>query len=157
MSLTSFLYTLKVWLSAVFVSPLLFITGILITGVFLNMHTTFQITGQTLAGDWDMYKTIVIFGAAFSFPTWLIFLLAIMIAVKSSDSAKRRKLIALIIAGVLAIVTCAAIFYFFGFLLDIGFIYLPLSYCACIIVAAWYYKLEEVVDQPSSEVSMIEH
>lgn len=142
MSLTTFSYALKVWLSAVFVSPLLFIVGIYFAALFLNMNTAFQITSETLASDWDLYKTMVFFGAAFSFPAWLIFLLAIMMVMKSSDSARRRKQLTFAIAVALALGTSGAIFRFFGILFDTSFSYLSLSYCICIAAAGWYYKLE---------------
>lgn len=150
MSATTFLYTLKVWLSAVFVAPLLFITGISVKEVFFDMDTTSQITGQMLAGDWKVYKSIVLLGAVFSFPTWLIFLMAIMIARKSSDSARQRRQIVVVVAITLTIGTFAAVLGIFGIFFDLSFIYIPLSYCISIAVGGWYYKLE-ATEKPEPE------
>jgi hypothetical protein len=134
----SFIYSLKVWLTSVIVTPLVFFILAYSGGRVSNDSIYEQISTAAY-----QYGMILVFELLFSFITWVIFLIIINQTVTYiNNRATRLSIIS--ISGVLltmgtfmVILTPSE-----AFKVTRGFGGLTLCTCLCIATSSWFYQLE---------------
>ena len=128
-----FLYSVKVWLSSVFIAPIIY-------GSFYILqdwgHSSAPLTdiGSLIQG----YFGLSMAGAFLSFVTWLMFLGATIITYREVMVVTQRKLILSCVGGILTMLTFILFSSLFGSISDVPVI-ITFSYCACIIGGSLIY------------------
>ena len=130
----TFLYTLKVWLTSVALSPFLFI----VIDVFFKHNNT----SMALGDQFYIYIVYTIFELIFSFLTWLLFTLIVWILAELCSNSQRRILIIFFSGVLLTIATFRLTLCNYGFNVHDDFFYLMLCNAICIGSFVWVYKLE---------------
>ncbi len=128
------LYSLRVWLTSVFVAPVV----LFLTDLCINKH---PLSLGRYMNDAPYYLLYVIFGGIFSFLTWLTFLFIIKGLIASFSSSRQLKHLIAVAGALLTVGTFA----FFGrrvFDVHNEFFYMMLSYAICIAGGSYFYKLE---------------
>jgi len=138
MKYNSLKYSLKVWLTSVLIAPALaeLISFLLndkdAPGIFSNSDGVF------------FYVVFVIFGFAFSFITWLAFLLVIVLTTTYCSEAHLKKWLIFSAGVALTVGTFILIFGSQGLFSDPdGFNNLMYANCACIGWGVWFYRLDD--------------
>lgn len=131
----SFRYSLKVWLSSVFVAPLIYIIAV----------WCFSSNNYDPKPEFELYPIFIFFELIFSFVTWLIFWLIIELAKPYAENNTRKKW--LIFTAGIVLTTCN----FLPFMLPLDhtlysnmFFHLMLSNCFCIGGGSLFFKLGAV-------------
>lgn len=126
------MYSLKVWLSAVLITPVLFIIFALIEGT-VDSGLPIPV----------IYVVLAVAEALFSFLTGLFFYATTGLVVTTIGNNMMRK----IILSAIGLLLTAATFFVFspiiGAPLDPSTLALSVPNAACIVVACWYFKLPE--------------
>ncbi len=134
-------YSLKVWLTAVVVAPLL----ILLIFFILSYSSIIQYTEAIRSGLY-MYLFCVVFELIFSSITWLIFTIVVGLVLSIRSSGIQKTWIIFVTAVLLTVGTCAAMLVPFGFLensSDLSFAGIITGCnCSCIGLGVWFYKLK---------------
>ncbi|MFA6247825.1 MAG: hypothetical protein WC615_12890 [Mucilaginibacter sp.] len=134
MQSNSFSYSLKVWLTSVFVAPVVFF----LIDLCINKHT---LSLGMYMNDAPYYLLYVIFGGILSFFTWLTFLFIIKGLIATFPSSGQIKHLIAVAGTLLTVGTFA----FFGrrvFDVHNDFFYMMLSYAICIAGGSYFYNLE---------------
>ncbi len=131
MILKSIKYSLKIWLSSVAIAPVL----------FLSIEALISKTPNAFSNQFGMYPIIAFYQAIFSFITFVIFTV-IIILITNLYKGKVSVKWPVCIAGILLTVgTFAIVFFPDGVIGDYEFFYLMLCNCACIGGGVWFYRL----------------
>ncbi|MDP9082011.1 MAG: hypothetical protein M3O71_31740 [Bacteroidota bacterium] len=134
----SFIYSLKVWLTSVAITPLVFSILAYSGGNVLNDSVYEQINRAAY-----QYGMILVFELLFSFITWVIFLIIIQLTVTYFKQRITRLTIISISGVLLAMGTFMVILTpVDAFNVTRGFGGLTLCTCFCIAAGSWFYKLE---------------
>jgi hypothetical protein len=136
MNTNSILYSLRVWLTSVFLAPLVFV----MVETFKNQSYQPGFAGF-ISEKATEYLGCVIFGGIFSFFTWVIFILIIKGLITALSGYPQLKMI-IVITGVLLSAGTFAVFLPESFRFYNEFFYLMSANCMCIGGGAWFYKLE---------------
>lgn len=130
---TNLLYSLKIWLTSVLLAPILYL-------IIMNLKDLGG-TQQTGAVG-EMYFLLIIFGVAFSFVTWFIFFMLIMLISSYAPNEISARLI-ICVTGILLVLTTFMVTIFNYRLTNDGdFIYLVAANCICIGAGSWIYKFK---------------
>ena len=133
----SFLYSLKVWLTSVVLSPVIYV-------LLLAIRQVADLREMLNTGIW-MISEYIIFVVAqfiFSFITWILFVAVILISARISMAQTFRKWI-IFFAGIgLTVATFILMLSPFDLFNDAnGLINLMYANCFCIGWGVWYYNL----------------
>lgn len=134
----SFIYSLKVWLTSVAITPVLFFILAYSEGNVSNDSAYEQISRAAY-----QYGMILVFELLFSFITWVIFLIIIQLTVTYFKQRITRLTIistsgVLLAMGTFMVVLTPPE----AFNVTRGFGGLMLCTCFCIAAGSWFYKLE---------------
>ena len=132
MILNSIKYSLKVWLSSVAIAPL----------IFLSIETVISKTNNAFSNQFGMYPIIAFYQAIFSFITFMVFTLIVMLITNLYKGKVSVKWPVCIAGILLTIGTFAIVFFPDGVIGGYEFFYLMLCNCACIAGGVWFYKLQ---------------
>ena len=123
-------YTLKIWLTAVFISSLV-ISVIFSRSSFNNLI--------------EIYFLVSLCALIFSFITWILFCLGAYLILKQSITAKRQKAVILLLSIILALATTG--FVLTGFepsaLKDGSFLLFAAPYIICFSASIHFYQLPQ--------------
>ena len=144
----AFVYSLKVWLTSVLANSIL-----IFAIVFFPFHNYSNRDFLSALGDGvSIFLTFVFVELIFSFFTWIIFSLLIMLTFKFSLGLLKRKWLAFFIGMALTVLTFAlfTLFFFGGFGWSDSFLSsIMLFNCICVGCSIWCYNLnptESVID-----------
>jgi hypothetical protein len=141
MTSTTFLYSLKVWLSSVAAAPLMFAFVIV-----LEKSSGIASYRDNLASQLSLYPIMLFFELLFSFITWLLFML-ITATIVYFCSIKLQKLLIPIACILLTIGTFRIALFNGGFGGDSEFLWLMVCNCICIGAGSWFYKFKHTDDE----------
>ncbi|SDE54855.1 hypothetical protein SAMN05216464_107119 [Mucilaginibacter pineti] len=130
----SFIYSLKIWLTSVFLAPLIYI-------VVTSFKENYQDLGTLISNQFSNYVMCVFFGSLFSFFTWVLFFLTVKITTLHASSIKQSKSIISLIGALLTVGTFA-LFLSPSISIHDDFFYLMVGNCICISGGSWFYKLK---------------
>ncbi len=134
-------YSLKIWLTSVLVSPLLFFVIILCKEGIYNSDLLHSISSDLL-----VYMLFVTAEILLSYGSWLTFLAAVSVLIVLPVKQALRKRLTHLTALLLTIVPFWAILYPGGSFLEIDYyIYFMLCSCVCTCDAVRYYKLKPIL------------
>jgi hypothetical protein len=137
MLLNSFKYSLKIWLTSVAITPLLFIV------MSFQQDDVLQKDIYKLISDTTyLYFMIFAFELLFSFVTWVIFLIIIQLTVTYVKTRITRVII-ISLAGILLTMGTFMIILSPSDVFNVtrGFGAIFLCTCFCIGAGSWYYRL----------------
>ena len=130
---TNLLYSLKVWLTSVLLAPIFYL-------IIMNLKD-FGGTQQTGAVG-ETYFLLIIFGFVFSFVTWFIFFILIMLISSYAPNEITARLIICVTGIVLVLATFMLTIFNYRLINDGDFIYLVAANCICIGAGSWIYKFK---------------
>jgi hypothetical protein len=133
-------YSLKIWLTSVAIAPVL---DLIIS--FLQGKIYYHTLQQQLSDSFFMYCVMVVFEIAFSFITWIIFLLSIQIIINYVSRQVVRTWIIFITGILLTLGTFTVVLSPREILRNTdGFASIIFATCFCIGAGTWFYKLKPV-------------
>jgi len=130
---TNLLYSLKIWLTSVLLAPIFYLTIMVLKDWGGTQHAG-------AAGE--MYFLLIIFGFVFSFITWFIFFILIMLITSYAPNEITARWIICITGVIMVVVTFMLTIFKNGIANDGDFIYLVATNCFCIGAGPWIYKLK---------------
>ncbi len=128
---TNLLYSLKVWLTSVLLSPVLYIVLIVIKNFDVSLR---------LYSFGSTYILLVLFSFLFSFLTWFVFFLIIMVISNYACSETIARVIICITGMTMTAATFRLTIFQNGFTISDIYIYLMFANCFCIGAGSWIYK-----------------
>jgi uncharacterized membrane protein YedE/YeeE len=131
----SFSYTLKVWLTSVFLAPVIYL--VIESGTKTNSYLTL---GDYMNEQIASYTICVIFGGLFSSLTWVLFYLCTKVILLFYASDHIRYFF--VVLGLVLTAGTFAVFLPSVFNVHDEFFYLMTANCICIASAAAFYKLD---------------
>lgn len=140
----SLIYSLKVWLSSVAISPL----------IYLILNACFSQMRGGFFEQLEIYPMFVLFEVIFSFVTWLIFW-AIVEVTRILPSSFSRKLIIFIFSIILSMGTVLALFAsemrfsLSDMIFDFG-----IANCICIGAGCWFFRLGPKIERDQEIVTI---
>lgn len=130
---TNFLYSLKVWLTSVLLAPIFYLIIMRVKDIGGTQHT---------GPVGEMYFLLIIFGFLFSFLTWLVFFISIMLITSYAQNEITARLMVCIIGVAMVLATFMLTIFNHKLTNDDDFIYLVAANCLCIGAGSWIYKLK---------------
>jgi hypothetical protein len=136
MQSNSFVYSMKIWLTSVVLSPLFY----LIIEAYLkgNQRSGFD---DFISNQITTYIMFVIFSGFFSFFTWVLFLCIVKVITLYFPSVQLAKCI-IVAIGLLLTAGTFAVILPESFNIGDHFFYIMLANCICIASGSCFYKLE---------------
>jgi uncharacterized membrane protein len=132
-----FKYSLKVWLTSILLSPVIFVLLLAVTQS-VNIKELLKQGTELIA----LYLLYVAAQLAMSFLVWLAFWLIIRVIANIPCTIQLQKGLILFAGMILTIVSFTTVLSCFGMLNDgSGFINLMYANCFCIGWGVWYYDL----------------
>jgi hypothetical protein len=133
------LYSLKVWLTSVFLSP--FICSVIEYLLNFNRPAEFLTPFQ-------IFPVIIIVEFIFSLITWLAFFGTIALTLHFIPNATHRKLISLLVGVIFTILTYLVCFFDEIVLRTDSFIFeMMVSNCLCIAAGSLFFKLGDITNK----------
>ncbi|MEP6610225.1 MAG: hypothetical protein ABJA76_00010 [Mucilaginibacter sp.] len=130
---TNLLYSLKIWLTSVLLAPIFYL-------IIMDIK---KFAGTQQVGPiGEMYFLLTIFGLLFSFVTWFIFFILIMLISSYAPNEITARLIICVTGIVLVLATFMLTIFNHRLTNDGDFIYLVAANCICIGAGSWIYKLK---------------
>jgi hypothetical protein len=137
MSAIKVIYSIKIWLSSVLISPILYITICFIKYLSHEPKLHNDYNNELLS----TYFLIVICQFIFSLLIWILFLLFIITITTYCEDSRFQKPLISIIGILLTICAFKLVFFQNGFNIHEDFLYLMICNCVCIAGGSWYFKL----------------
>ncbi|HEY4328004.1 MAG TPA: hypothetical protein VGN20_28730 [Mucilaginibacter sp.] len=132
----AFIYSLKVWLTGVILSPVLF------TAIDIIIHRNIYYDYQNALG---FIGYSIVYGLILSIPSWLLLWLAIIIVSKWGVAIELKK-VALTVAGaVLSLLPFYLLFHNDDKSSDKDVCTWATTYCLVIIGGIWFYKFKPIM------------
>lgn len=137
MTINTFLYSLKVWLTSVAVAPVF-----ILFAFSLNNNLGYHSIGEQLENYLTSYFIFAILELVLSFLTWITFLIIIQVTTFLTLSPLLKRLLIFICAIILTATTLLLLFPLDFSNIQFEDITILLSNCFCIGAGCWFYKLD---------------